>query len=124
MDEEEGAYETGRQEHTLIGVIEPDELDKHDTEERKIIFNDVPERFQTRKIPVTSADDEELKAEALWIQQTAFDTLNLISRQVIRNQFYNLFLCFRKELVFRLLNKEMQVDRTWSAMRQIVFKKC
>lgn len=85
LDEEEGAYETGRHDNTLIGIIEPDELDKHDTEERKIVFNDVPERFQTRKIPVTGADDDELKTEALWIQQNAFDKFNLISNQVVLN---------------------------------------
>jgi hypothetical protein len=87
LDEEEGgAYESGRHEHTLIGIIEPDELNKHDSAEQKIVFNDVPERFQTRKIPVVSADEDELRFESLWIQQNAFDESSIISRQV--SQFY------------------------------------
>jgi hypothetical protein len=57
-------------------------LDKHDTEERKIIFNDVPERFQTRKLPVTNAEEDELKLESVWIQQNAFEEEKIISRQV------------------------------------------
>jgi transcription elongation factor SPT6 len=81
LDEEEGGYEAHG--HTLVGVMEPDELSKHDNEERKIIFNDVPERFQTRQIPVKNAEEDELKEEAVWIQKRAFETENnLISRQV------------------------------------------
>ncbi|KAI6213562.1 SH2 domain-containing protein [Aphelenchoides besseyi] len=81
MDEEEGGMESGRHERTLIGVIEPEELAKHDTEGRKIIFNDVPERFQTRSIPVTNGEDDELKMEALWIQQRGFETSSVTSMQ-------------------------------------------
>ena len=79
MDDDEGA-EPSRQEHTLIGVVEPDELAKYDTEERQIVFEDVPERFQTRPLPVTSAEEEELSLEAEWIFQ-AFSAANVISQQ-------------------------------------------
>ncbi|KAI6241999.1 Suppressor of Ty 6-like protein [Aphelenchoides fujianensis] len=81
LDEEEGGAETGREEHTLIGVMEPDELAKHDIEGRKIIFADMPERFQTRSMPVVPGEDDELKKETLWIQQRAFETGHLISQQ-------------------------------------------
>ncbi|KAI6199791.1 Suppressor of Ty 6-like protein [Aphelenchoides besseyi] len=81
MDEEDGGLESDRHEHTLIGVIEPEELAKHDTEGRKIIFNDVPERFQTRSIPVTKGEDDELKMEALWIQQRGFELSSVTSTQ-------------------------------------------
>lgn len=99
LDEEEGDYEGGRRENTLIGVIEPDELEKYDSEERKIVFNDVPERFQTRRIPVTSAEDDELKSEALWIQQNAFETLNQVSKQVTLRLLIALFIYIRREWV-------------------------
>ena len=81
MDEEDGVYETGRHENTLAGVLEPDELDRHDIEGQKIVSNDIPERFQTRKIPVSPANDDELRMESLWIQQNAFEVTSLISHQ-------------------------------------------
>lgn len=80
MDDEEPS-ESKRQEQTLIGVIEPDEVAKHADKERDIIFKDVPERFQLRSLPVTPAEDDELKMESLWIQQRAFESCVILSQQ-------------------------------------------
>lgn len=63
-------------------------MDKHDNEERKIIFNDVPERFQARKIPVTTADEEELRCESTWIRENAFETSHIISEQASQSCNY------------------------------------
>jgi transcription elongation factor SPT6 len=63
------------------------------------VFNDVPERFQTRKIPVTSADEDELKNEAVWIQQNAFDKLNLISKQVIFSRIPHIYIGYSKDAI-------------------------
>nr|CAD2207292.1 unnamed protein product [Meloidogyne enterolobii] len=64
---------------TLLDTIEPSELEKGfvRAEDKKIICEDRPERFQIRKIPVTEIDDHDLQLEALWILEFAFKAQTL-----------------------------------------------
>uniref|UniRef100_A0A183C609 Transcription elongation factor spt6 n=1 Tax=Globodera pallida TaxID=36090 RepID=A0A183C609_GLOPA len=64
---------------TLLDTIEPSELERGfvRAEDKKIICEDRPERFQIRNIPVTEADDHDLHLEALWIHKYAFDAPTL-----------------------------------------------
>ncbi|CAJ0578676.1 unnamed protein product, partial [Mesorhabditis spiculigera] len=67
-----------RPEETLLGNIEPSELAKGflTAQDQKIIEEDSPERYQTRRIPVTPADDSEIEDEAKWIWKYTFDEKN------------------------------------------------
>ena len=67
---------------SIFELYEPSELERsHLTEKDNDIRNlDVPERFQLRTVPVTSAEDEEIEEEAEWIWKQAFNT-NTISIQ-------------------------------------------
>jgi transcription elongation factor SPT6 len=61
---------------SIFELYEPSELERShmtekDDEIRKV---DVPERFQLRSIPVTSAEDDEIEEEAEWIWKQAFST--------------------------------------------------
>ncbi|CAD5223704.1 unnamed protein product [Bursaphelenchus okinawaensis] len=78
--DEEGGEES-RQEKTLLNVLEPEDLELHKSEDHKIIYADIPERFQVRPIPVQKAEEDELKMEAQWIMKRAFDNSNLVSHQ-------------------------------------------
>ncbi|KAI1712859.1 SH2 domain-containing protein [Ditylenchus destructor] len=67
---------------SLLNAVEPSELDKCfiNSIDKKIIFEDIPERHQMRKMPVTATDEDSLKSEAMWIQKYAFQ-MDLLSRQ-------------------------------------------
>ncbi|CAD5232952.1 unnamed protein product [Bursaphelenchus xylophilus] len=80
-DYEDGEGDETRKEKTLLSVLEPEDLELHKSEDHKIIYADIPERFQTRPIPVQKAEEDELKLEAQWIMKRAFDRLNVISVQ-------------------------------------------
>lgn len=60
---------------TLLESIEPSEIDRGFLlpGDKKIAKEDLPERFQLRRTPVTEADDDELESEALWIIKYAFE---------------------------------------------------
>ena len=60
---------------TIEELLEPSELERaYLTEyDKKIRAEDEPERFRLRSIPVTRASEEEIKDEANWIFQNAFD---------------------------------------------------
>lgn len=64
---------------SIFELYEPSELERnHLTEKDNEIRNiDLPERFQLRSIPVTEANDDELKEEAEWIWKNAFDTCTI-----------------------------------------------
>ncbi|KAL7079838.1 hypothetical protein ACQ4LE_000385 [Meloidogyne hapla] len=64
---------------TLLDTIEPSELEKGfvRAEDKKIICEDRPERFQIRKIPVTEIDDHDLQLESFWILEFAFKAQTL-----------------------------------------------
>uniref|UniRef100_A0A915EDD2 Helix-turn-helix DNA-binding domain-containing protein n=1 Tax=Ditylenchus dipsaci TaxID=166011 RepID=A0A915EDD2_9BILA len=67
---------------SLWNSIEPSELDKGfvSAADKRIIFEDRPERFQMRKIPVTEVDDHELDLETAWVHEYAFKA-DTISKQ-------------------------------------------
>ncbi|EDW74366.1 uncharacterized protein Dwil_GK21875 [Drosophila willistoni] len=70
---------------SIFDVFEPSELKRRhftdvDNEIRRI---DIPERMQTRQIPVTAADLQELEDEANWIYRHAF------SKSTISEQAWN-----------------------------------
>ncbi|KAL3102217.1 hypothetical protein niasHS_003626 [Heterodera schachtii] len=64
---------------TLLDTIEPSELERGfvRAEDKKIICEDRPERFQIRNIPVAEVDDHDLNLEAHWIHKYAFDNPTL-----------------------------------------------
>lgn len=68
-------------EKNLLNLLEPEELDLHKSEDHKIIYADIPERFQTRTIPVCKAEEDELKLEAQWILKRNYNNPHLISKQ-------------------------------------------
>lgn len=59
---------------SIFEVYEPVELERgHFTDrDNEIRTTDVPERFQLRSVPVTSAPEEEIAREAEWIYKHAF----------------------------------------------------
>ncbi|XP_019848744.1 PREDICTED: transcription elongation factor SPT6-like [Amphimedon queenslandica] len=59
---------------SIYDVYEPSELERsHLTDQDKIIrITDVPERYQTRAIPVRSSDEGELQLESDWVYHQAF----------------------------------------------------
>lgn len=59
---------------SIFEVYEPAELEKSFLQEKdkKITNADLPERFQLRSTPVTTADDAEIEEEADWIYLNAF----------------------------------------------------
>ena len=63
-----------RKQKSIYELYEPSELERAGlTEEDNRIRNkDVPERMQLRSVPVTDADEEEIKEEALWIYDLIF----------------------------------------------------
>lgn len=67
---------------TIYEVYEPSELERSymTPKDQEIRLKDEPERFQLRSVPVTEADEEELKRESEWIFYNAFDQ-NTISVQ-------------------------------------------
>ncbi|CAJ0962765.1 unnamed protein product, partial [Mesorhabditis belari] len=64
-----------KKEENMMETFEPSELDRCflSANDKKIVLEDRPERFNTRRTPVTEADDIELEAEARWIYTHAFD---------------------------------------------------
>ncbi|PAV58988.1 hypothetical protein WR25_12833 [Diploscapter pachys] len=59
---------------TLYDTLDPTELEKGfmSATDKRIMIEDLPERFQTRRIPVIEATDEEIAQEAAWILKYAF----------------------------------------------------
>ena len=75
-DEEYGGARPSGKKVNILEFIEPAELHKAYMTEKdeEIKINDVPERFQMRRIPVQQTDNEnELLEEAEWIFYNAFD---------------------------------------------------
>lgn len=79
-----------RKQKSIYELYEPSELERAGlTEEDNRIRNkDVPERMQLRSVPVTDADEEEIKEEALWIYDLIFakrkpDHLNLDTHEKV-----------------------------------------
>ncbi|KAI1722453.1 SH2 domain-containing protein [Ditylenchus destructor] len=70
---------------SLLNSVEPSELDKCfiNSIDKKIIFEDIPERHQVRKIPVTATDEDSLKTEAMWIQKYAFQMVYLSKQETV-----------------------------------------
>ncbi|KAH7696935.1 SH2 domain-containing protein, partial [Aphelenchoides avenae] len=68
---------------TLLSAIEPSELDKGflTAFDKRVIFEDRPERFQLRRVPVTEIDEAEVQQETLWIKEYAFEQFPM-SQQV------------------------------------------
>ncbi|CAJ0585018.1 unnamed protein product, partial [Mesorhabditis spiculigera] len=63
-------------EHQSPVAKEPETMaseDRQALEDKRIIMQDVPERYQIRRIPVKEADDAELSAEANWIWEKYFN---------------------------------------------------
>ncbi|OQR67751.1 transcription elongation factor SPT6-like [Tropilaelaps mercedesae] len=60
-----------------------DELSLSD---REVALKDEPERYQLRPVPVLSADDEELKAEAEWIFHHCFNTRTISMQTLLHVQ--------------------------------------
>lgn len=71
------------QRKSIYEVYEPAELEKSflNEQDKKITSLDIPERFQLRSMPVTRAEDLELKEEAEWIYQHAFSEPALTIQQ-------------------------------------------
>lgn len=77
-EDEDGEIKTRRKPRagrkTIYDIYEPAELERsHLTAfDHEIRTKDEPERFQLRSVPITAADDEEIKEEADWIFRHAF----------------------------------------------------
>ncbi|GAB6026482.1 hypothetical protein CHUAL_012908 [Chamberlinius hualienensis] len=76
-----------RKKHTrksIFEVYEPSELERgHFTEkDNEIRAADIPERFQLRGVPVTTAEDPELEEEAEWIYKFAFCTSTISTQEI------------------------------------------
>ena len=88
--------EKSSKEKSIFEIYEPDDLQKgyYTEKDKEIRLQDVPERFQTRRIPVQSAgtmeqaDAQELQNEARWIINQAFST-QTISKQTDPDQEMN-----------------------------------
>uniref|UniRef100_A0A914CC01 Suppressor of Ty 6 homolog n=1 Tax=Acrobeloides nanus TaxID=290746 RepID=A0A914CC01_9BILA len=85
---EEGMTERRRpkvrsKKETLMSSIEPSELDKGfvGASDKRILFEDKPERFQLRKIPVTDADADEINTEAKWIYDYCFNNSTITTQR-------------------------------------------
>lgn len=59
---------------SIYEIYEPSELERagFTDEDTKIRIQDVPERMQTRTVPVVAGTDEELDEEAEWIYENIF----------------------------------------------------
>ncbi|CAM9193952.1 unnamed protein product, partial [Lampetra planeri] len=69
---------------SIYEIYEPSELQRsHLTDQdSEIRARDLPERFQLRAVPVTTADDVELDEEASWIYKHTFTSPTLSMQEV------------------------------------------
>ena len=76
-------HKKGKKKTGIYDLYEPSELERGHFLERdaEIRVTDMPERFQTRSIPVKPSEEGELEEEAEWVFEHAF-VKSPISKQV------------------------------------------
>ena len=100
----------------MVDIFDPQEVEqRHLTnvdEEIKIV--DVPERYQTRKIPLESADECELEEEARWIFTNFFTYSTVSSQDYVKENLLNVntfglkarsFICKIKSILDLIRNR-------------------
>lgn len=115
---------TGRK--TIYDIYEPAELERsHLTAfDQEVRTKDEPERFQLRSVPVTAADDEEIREEADWIFRNAFQqptiTIQEPDRQPIAGAHFD---SIKEEIEYALKyirNDKLEVPYIASYCREYV----